>query len=169
MMLDKTSKSTFSNLTSMSWCLMCVSSVIRNPGGRTGIRGRGALSRLGPNLNVDLVLTRWVVLIRTFKNRHWITWRDVRLWKWIFRWRDNERSVLEYLAVWGESRGTLALPSVSPAVCSLQVLLFFWTLWRVQINLRLCCASETFRDPSNLPTTCQWLWREPWERSCMKN
>uniref|UniRef100_UPI0037E9964E transient receptor potential cation channel subfamily M member 2 n=1 Tax=Semicossyphus pulcher TaxID=241346 RepID=UPI0037E9964E len=54
----------------------------RNPGGRTGIRGRGALSHLGPNLNVDLVLTRW---------------------------RDSERSVLEYLAV-GDNRGTLALP-----------------------------------------------------------
>ncbi|XP_047456105.1 transient receptor potential cation channel subfamily M member 2 [Mugil cephalus] len=55
----------------------------RNPGGRTGIRGRGALSCLGPNLNLDLVLTRW---------------------------QDSERSVLEYLAVWDESRGTLALP-----------------------------------------------------------
>ncbi|KAM4559363.1 transient receptor potential cation channel subfamily M member 2 [Odontesthes bonariensis] len=55
----------------------------RNPGGRTGIRGRGALSRLGPNLNLDLVLTRW---------------------------RDSERSVLEYLAVLDKSRGTLVLP-----------------------------------------------------------
>ncbi|XP_069554701.1 LOW QUALITY PROTEIN: transient receptor potential cation channel subfamily M member 2 [Brachyistius frenatus] len=55
----------------------------RNPGGRTGIRGRGALSRLGPNLNLDLVLTCW---------------------------RDSTRSVLEYLAVWDESRGTLTLP-----------------------------------------------------------
>ncbi|XP_070693966.1 transient receptor potential cation channel subfamily M member 2 [Pempheris klunzingeri] len=55
----------------------------RNPGGRTGVRGRGALSRLGPNLNVDLVLTRW---------------------------RDSERSILEYLVVWDESQGTLALP-----------------------------------------------------------
>ncbi|XP_042350815.1 transient receptor potential cation channel subfamily M member 2 [Plectropomus leopardus] len=55
----------------------------RNPGGRTGIRGRGALSRLGPNLNTELVLTRW---------------------------RDSERSVLEYLVVWDESQGTLALP-----------------------------------------------------------
>ncbi|XP_029314727.1 transient receptor potential cation channel subfamily M member 2 [Cottoperca gobio] len=55
----------------------------RNPGGRTGIRGRGALSQLGPNLNVDLVLTRC---------------------------QDSERSVLEYLVVWDESQGTLALP-----------------------------------------------------------
>ncbi|KAM9347244.1 transient receptor potential cation channel subfamily M member 2 [Symphorus nematophorus] len=55
----------------------------RNPGGRTGIRGRGALSCLGPNLTVDLVLTRW---------------------------RDAERSVLEYLAVWGEGQGTMTLP-----------------------------------------------------------
>uniref|UniRef100_A0A3Q4MXJ7 Uncharacterized protein n=1 Tax=Neolamprologus brichardi TaxID=32507 RepID=A0A3Q4MXJ7_NEOBR len=43
-----------------------------NPGGRTGISGRGALSCLGPNLSVELVITRW---------------------------RDSEKSVLEYLAV----------------------------------------------------------------------
>uniref|UniRef100_A0A3B5B4H9 Transient receptor potential cation channel subfamily M member 2 n=1 Tax=Stegastes partitus TaxID=144197 RepID=A0A3B5B4H9_9TELE len=44
--------------------------IIRNPGGRTGIRGRGALDRLGPNLNLDLVLTRWVIVTcpnRAFK------------------------------------------------------------------------------------------------------
>ncbi|XP_030283130.1 transient receptor potential cation channel subfamily M member 2 isoform X2 [Sparus aurata] len=56
----------------------------KNPQGRTGIRGRGTLSRLGPNLHVDLVLTRW---------------------------RDSERSVLEYLAVLGETQGLLALPA----------------------------------------------------------
>ncbi|XP_067459474.1 transient receptor potential cation channel subfamily M member 2-like isoform X1 [Thunnus thynnus] len=55
----------------------------RNPAGRTGIRGRGALSRLGPNLHVDLVLTRW---------------------------RDSERSVLEFLAVGDDHQQTLALP-----------------------------------------------------------
>ncbi|XP_044073631.1 transient receptor potential cation channel subfamily M member 2 isoform X1 [Siniperca chuatsi] len=55
----------------------------RNPKGRTGITGRGALSHLGPNLNVDLVLTRW---------------------------QDSKRSVLEYLAVWDESQGNMALP-----------------------------------------------------------
>ncbi|XP_075960121.1 transient receptor potential cation channel subfamily M member 2 [Anarhichas minor] len=55
----------------------------RNPGGRTGIRGRGALSHLGPNRNADLVLTRM---------------------------RDSENSVLEYLVVWDERHGTLALP-----------------------------------------------------------
>ncbi|XP_068559379.1 transient receptor potential cation channel subfamily M member 2 [Cebidichthys violaceus] len=55
----------------------------RNPEGRTGIRGRGALSCLGPNRNADLVLTRM---------------------------RDSERSVLEYLVVWDERHGTLALP-----------------------------------------------------------
>ncbi|XP_076026101.1 transient receptor potential cation channel subfamily M member 2-like isoform X2 [Genypterus blacodes] len=55
----------------------------RNPGGRTGMRGRGALSCLGPNLNVDLVLTRW---------------------------RDSKRSVLEFLAVWDESQAAWALP-----------------------------------------------------------
>ncbi|XP_034741954.1 transient receptor potential cation channel subfamily M member 2 [Etheostoma cragini] len=55
----------------------------RNPVGRTGIRGRGALNHLGPNLNADFVLTRW---------------------------RDSERSVLEYLVVSDKSQGTLALP-----------------------------------------------------------
>ncbi|XP_078142127.1 transient receptor potential cation channel subfamily M member 2 [Centroberyx gerrardi] len=55
----------------------------RNPGGRTGIRGRGVLSNLGPNLNIDLVLTRW---------------------------RDSERSVLEFLALWDESQAAWALP-----------------------------------------------------------
>ncbi|KAA8588234.1 hypothetical protein FQN60_001428 [Etheostoma spectabile] len=55
----------------------------RNPVGRTGIRGRGALNHLGPNLNAEYVLTRW---------------------------RDSERSVLEYLVVWDESQGTLTLP-----------------------------------------------------------
>lgn len=38
----------------------CISCFFRNPGGRTGIRGRGALSRLGPNRNVELVLTRYL-------------------------------------------------------------------------------------------------------------
>ncbi|XP_034059864.1 LOW QUALITY PROTEIN: transient receptor potential cation channel subfamily M member 2 [Gymnodraco acuticeps] len=55
----------------------------RNPGGRTGMRGRGALSQLGPNPNLDLVLTRW---------------------------GDSECSVLDYLVVWDEKKGTLALP-----------------------------------------------------------
>ncbi|XP_063743322.1 transient receptor potential cation channel subfamily M member 2 [Eleginops maclovinus] len=55
----------------------------RNPGGRTGMRGRGALSQLGPNPNIDLVLTRW---------------------------GDSERSVLEYLVVWNEKQGTLTVP-----------------------------------------------------------
>ncbi|XP_076026108.1 transient receptor potential cation channel subfamily M member 2-like isoform X1 [Genypterus blacodes] len=55
----------------------------RNPGGRTGMKGRGALSCLGPNLNVDLVLTRL---------------------------GDSKRSVLEFLAVWDESQAAWALP-----------------------------------------------------------
>ncbi|KAM9342245.1 transient receptor potential cation channel subfamily M member 2 [Pholidichthys leucotaenia] len=55
----------------------------RNPGGRTGMRGRGVLKCLGPNRNLDLVLTRW---------------------------RDSERSVLEYLTVWDETQGILMLP-----------------------------------------------------------
>lgn len=58
----------------------------RNPGGRTGIKGRGGLSRLGANLNMDLVLTRW---------------------------RDSERLVLEFLVVWDDSQRTLALPAGS--------------------------------------------------------
>ncbi|XP_077393579.1 transient receptor potential cation channel subfamily M member 2 [Festucalex cinctus] len=49
----------------------------RNPGGRTGIRGRGSLSHLGPNLHVDLVITRL---------------------------RDSGRSILEFLAVEDEQQ-----------------------------------------------------------------
>uniref|UniRef100_A0A667XU13 Transient receptor potential cation channel, subfamily M, member 2 n=1 Tax=Myripristis murdjan TaxID=586833 RepID=A0A667XU13_9TELE len=56
-----------------------------NPGGRTGIRGRGALDCLGPNLETDLVLTR-------------------------YSWRDSGRSILDFLAIWDESEGAWALP-----------------------------------------------------------
>ncbi|KAM9804936.1 transient receptor potential cation channel subfamily M member 2-like [Neosynchiropus ocellatus] len=56
----------------------------RNPGGRTGIKGRGALSCLGPNLCADVVVTRW---------------------------RDGEPSVLEFLAIEDEIRRTLELPA----------------------------------------------------------
>lgn len=55
----------------------------RNPGGRTGVRGRGELRCLGPNLSVEVVLTRW---------------------------QDSEKSVLEYLAIWDDDQRTLALP-----------------------------------------------------------
>lgn len=58
-------------------------STYKNPGGRTGICGKGALSQLGPNCRLDLVLTRW---------------------------RDKKRSILEYLAVYDEKTGTLSLP-----------------------------------------------------------
>ncbi|XP_062313277.1 transient receptor potential cation channel subfamily M member 2 isoform X2 [Osmerus eperlanus] len=54
----------------------------RNPGGRTGVMGRGALNSLGPNLILDPVFTRW---------------------------QDNKRSVLEFLAV-QENEGQWALP-----------------------------------------------------------
>ncbi|XP_053732117.1 transient receptor potential cation channel subfamily M member 2-like isoform X1 [Synchiropus splendidus] len=55
----------------------------RNPGGRTGIKGRGALSCLGPNLCTDVVVTRW---------------------------RDGELSVLEFLGIQDDIRRTLELP-----------------------------------------------------------
>ncbi|XP_055727936.1 transient receptor potential cation channel subfamily M member 2 isoform X3 [Salvelinus fontinalis] len=55
----------------------------RNPGGRTGMKGRGALSCLGPNLILDPVLTRW---------------------------KDSERSALEFLAVWDQEDGLWTLP-----------------------------------------------------------
>ncbi|KAK6315529.1 hypothetical protein J4Q44_G00150580 [Coregonus suidteri] len=55
----------------------------RNPGGRTGMRGRGVLTCLGPNLILDPVLTRW---------------------------RDSERSALEFLAVWDQVDGLWTLP-----------------------------------------------------------
>uniref|UniRef100_A0A096MCP0 Transient receptor potential cation channel, subfamily M, member 2 n=1 Tax=Poecilia formosa TaxID=48698 RepID=A0A096MCP0_POEFO len=67
--------------------------IIRNPGGRTGIGGRGTLSRLGPNLNLDLVVTRSKELEIGF-----------------FRWRDSARSELEFLAVLNQNQRSLALP-----------------------------------------------------------
>uniref|UniRef100_A0A8C7KT72 Transient receptor potential cation channel, subfamily M, member 2 n=1 Tax=Oncorhynchus kisutch TaxID=8019 RepID=A0A8C7KT72_ONCKI len=68
-------------------CLISViSNVCRNPGGRTGMKGRGALTCLGPNLILDPVLTRW---------------------------RDSERSALEFLAVWDQEDGLWTLPGVS--------------------------------------------------------
>uniref|UniRef100_A0A8C7KVY6 Transient receptor potential cation channel, subfamily M, member 2 n=1 Tax=Oncorhynchus kisutch TaxID=8019 RepID=A0A8C7KVY6_ONCKI len=60
-----------------------ISNVCRNPGGRTGMKGRGALTCLGPNLILDPVLTRW---------------------------RDSERSALEFLAVWDQEDGLWTLP-----------------------------------------------------------
>ncbi|KAM7407582.1 hypothetical protein PAMA_003348 [Pampus argenteus] len=55
----------------------------RNPEGRTGIRGRGALKRLGPNLNVDLLLTRW---------------------------SDSKPSVLQFLAITDGHQNAVGLP-----------------------------------------------------------
>ncbi|XP_073710852.1 transient receptor potential cation channel subfamily M member 2-like [Misgurnus anguillicaudatus] len=55
----------------------------RNPGGRTGIRGKGALKSLGPNNTIHPILTRW---------------------------RDGERTVLEFLAVWKDAEKCYCLP-----------------------------------------------------------
>lgn len=56
--LGTTAIHTHSHVTRMFWCLMWIYSVVRNPGGRTGIRGRGSLSKLGQNIILDLVVTR---------------------------------------------------------------------------------------------------------------
>ncbi|XP_062862686.1 transient receptor potential cation channel subfamily M member 2 [Trichomycterus rosablanca] len=56
------------------------SNSFRNPAGRTGIRGRGALKTLGPNLNLDLVITR------------------------------REGPQLKFLTVWDETAGCFTLP-----------------------------------------------------------
>ncbi|CAL8372596.1 unnamed protein product [Arctogadus glacialis] len=55
----------------------------RNPGGRTGLIGRGALPQLGANPVLELVLTRW---------------------------RNQDRSALEFLAVWDQFQESWALP-----------------------------------------------------------
>ncbi|XP_048857884.1 transient receptor potential cation channel subfamily M member 2 isoform X2 [Brienomyrus brachyistius] len=55
----------------------------RNPGGRTGLMGRGCLDQLGPNQIHDPVITRW--------------------------W-DGDSPTLEFLAVWEESEGRWAIP-----------------------------------------------------------
>uniref|UniRef100_A0A4W6FBX7 Transient receptor potential cation channel, subfamily M, member 2 n=1 Tax=Lates calcarifer TaxID=8187 RepID=A0A4W6FBX7_LATCA len=54
-----------------------------NPGGRTGIRGQGSLSHLGPNLNVELVVTRWVISCPStaFKNSFFSTAVQSKIWK----------------------------------------------------------------------------------------
>uniref|UniRef100_A0A4W6FDR9 Transient receptor potential cation channel, subfamily M, member 2 n=1 Tax=Lates calcarifer TaxID=8187 RepID=A0A4W6FDR9_LATCA len=56
---------------------------IINPGGRTGIRGQGSLSHLGPNLNVELVVTRWVISCPStaFKNSFFSTAVQSKIWK----------------------------------------------------------------------------------------
>nr|XP_009303267.1 transient receptor potential cation channel subfamily M member 2 isoform X2 [Danio rerio]6DRK_A Chain A, Transient receptor potential cation channel, subfamily M, member 2 [Danio rerio]6DRK_B Chain B, Transient receptor potential cation channel, subfamily M, member 2 [Danio rerio]6DRK_C Chain C, Transient receptor potential cation channel, subfamily M, member 2 [Danio rerio]6DRK_D Chain D, Transient receptor potential cation channel, subfamily M, member 2 [Danio rerio] len=54
----------------------------RNPGGRTGIRGKGALNTLGPNHILHPIFTRW---------------------------RDAEHKVLEFLAVWEDAEKRWAL------------------------------------------------------------
>ncbi|KAG7254474.1 hypothetical protein CRUP_021644, partial [Coryphaenoides rupestris] len=55
----------------------------RNPGGRTGIMGRGSLTKLGANKIMGFVLTRC---------------------------REMDRSALEFLAVWDQSHKSWALP-----------------------------------------------------------
>ncbi|XP_035248591.1 transient receptor potential cation channel subfamily M member 2 isoform X2 [Anguilla anguilla] len=55
----------------------------RNPEGRTGMQGKGALNRLGPNQVLDPVLTRW---------------------------RDDRKSALEFLAVWDRKEGVWTIP-----------------------------------------------------------
>lgn len=47
-----------------------LSRLVRNPGGRTGICGKGALSHLGPNRKLDLVLTRYVCNATDFKKKY---------------------------------------------------------------------------------------------------
>uniref|UniRef100_A0AAY4EJ95 Transient receptor potential cation channel subfamily M member 2 n=1 Tax=Denticeps clupeoides TaxID=299321 RepID=A0AAY4EJ95_9TELE len=61
----------------------------RNPGGRTGVRGRGALSCLGPNPALDIVIT-----LR----------------------RDKEGSALRFLAAWNQAAGGWSLPGGDVAV-----------------------------------------------------
>uniref|UniRef100_A0A8C1D377 Transient receptor potential cation channel, subfamily M, member 2 n=1 Tax=Cyprinus carpio carpio TaxID=630221 RepID=A0A8C1D377_CYPCA len=67
----------------------------RNPGGRTGIRGKGALKSLGPNHILHPVLTRW---------------------------RDAEHKVLEFLAVWEEAEKHWALPGRLHSMCVFSVM-----------------------------------------------
>uniref|UniRef100_A0A8C1D523 Transient receptor potential cation channel, subfamily M, member 2 n=1 Tax=Cyprinus carpio carpio TaxID=630221 RepID=A0A8C1D523_CYPCA len=80
-------------------CLSYVTHVtyafFRNPGGRTGIRGKGALKSLGPNHILHPVLTRW---------------------------RDAEHKVLEFLAVWEEAEKHWALPGRLHSMCVFSVM-----------------------------------------------
>ena len=40
----------------------------RNPMGRTGLRGKGALPRWGPNHNVFAIITRWETYVPLFND-----------------------------------------------------------------------------------------------------
>ncbi|XP_061081605.1 transient receptor potential cation channel subfamily M member 2-like [Conger conger] len=55
----------------------------RNPEGRTGMKGKGALDHLGPNQVLDPVITCW---------------------------RDDQKSALEFLAVWDKKEGIWTIP-----------------------------------------------------------
>ncbi|KAL1267375.1 hypothetical protein QQF64_032738 [Cirrhinus molitorella] len=69
----------------------------RNPGGRTGIQGKGALKSLGPNHIVHPIITRW---------------------------QDAKHEVLDFLAVWEEAEKQWALPGgpAKPDECLAQTL-----------------------------------------------
>uniref|UniRef100_A0A8C9W7Y0 Transient receptor potential cation channel, subfamily M, member 2 n=1 Tax=Scleropages formosus TaxID=113540 RepID=A0A8C9W7Y0_SCLFO len=59
---------------------------LRNPVGRTGMKGRGCLIQLGPNQIHEVVLTRW---------------------------REGVKRVLQFLALWEESKGCWVLPKIN--------------------------------------------------------
>uniref|UniRef100_A0A8C8FNT2 Transient receptor potential cation channel subfamily M member 2 n=1 Tax=Oncorhynchus tshawytscha TaxID=74940 RepID=A0A8C8FNT2_ONCTS len=80
-------------------CLISViSNVCRNPGGRTGMKGRGALTCLGPNLILDPVLTRYEA-----------------------PQIDNIRKQRKHYILVNTSAGILVIAEVSCCTCVLQV------------------------------------------------
>lgn len=103
------------------------------------------------------------VLLKRLFHHHWIAWLNV--WLCLFFLGGETARDLFWSTWWFGMRARA--PWLYLGWVRLFVHLFF-TFWAVRINISFCCGFETFRDPSNLLITCQWLSRELWERHCMK-
>ncbi len=84
-----------------------------NPMGRTGVQGRGALYRWGPNHCVDPVVTRWL--------------RDIDG----HIMREDGKQVLEFVAIKRADNGLWAIPGVG-AFLEEPLLLLFITCFHYQ-------------------------------------
>ena len=70
-------------------CLLC-----RNPGGRTGLKGRGRLGRWGPNHAADPIVTRWM--------RNEYGQQIINL--------DSNKPILEFVGIQRRDSGQWAIP-----------------------------------------------------------
>lgn len=86
-------------------------------------------------------------------------------------WRDGEKSALEFLAIWDESKGQWALPGVSPGGVLDDFNLFFsfyvWTFFYKILQLKSHILSNYFNTALQPPTCivphppsfCVLLWK----------